>query len=174
MTIKPIPLIVALALTGLPLAAHAEDYCSELPTLLSSVDALTTQARGLIQTDSASHPGVTGLAYTLNDLDYMLVTVIPATRPYADSAASHGTPGGGAWGYQVHSQVIYAQGLEAELNDAEHWLIGVIAVASGVGYQNSYEAVDTIVKAHNAATSLDRTAMFCYLAAAASYSGLHL
>jgi hypothetical protein len=69
MTVRPIPLIIALALTGLPLAAHAEDYCGQLPALLSSVATLTTQARNLIQTDSASHPGVTGLAHTLNDLD---------------------------------------------------------------------------------------------------------
>lgn len=164
MTIKPIPLTVALALTALPLAAHAEDYCSQLPALLSSVETLTTQARNLVQTDSASHPGVTGLAHTLNDFDYMLGTVIPATSPYANGAAYHGTPGGGAWGYQVHAQVIYAQGLEAELNDAEHWLIGVIAAAGGVGFDNSYEAVNTIVRAHSAATSLDRAAMFCYLA----------
>lgn len=174
MTIKLIPLIVALALTALPLAAHAEGDCGQLPDLLLSIETLTIQARNLVQTDSTSHPGATGLAHTLNDLDYMLGTVIPAIRPYADGARDRGTPGGGAWGYQVHAQVIYLEGLDAELNDAEHWLIGVVAAASGVGYQNSYEAVNTIVEAHNAATSLDRAAMFCYLAAAASYSGLHL
>jgi len=173
MIIKPVPLIVALALTALPLAAHAEGPCEQLPALLSSVQTLTTQARALVQIDATSHPGVTGLAHSLNDLDYVLGTVIPAARPYANSAASHGTPGGGAWGYQVHAQVIYAEGLQAELNDAEHWLISAIAIASGVGYQNSYDAVKTIVVAHDAATSLDRAAMLCYLAAAASQGGLH-
>ncbi|MEO7730943.1 MAG: hypothetical protein ABIY55_08240 [Kofleriaceae bacterium] len=38
----------------------------------------------------------------------------------------NGTPGGGAWAYQVHAGVIYAQGLDAELDDAEHWLIGIV------------------------------------------------
>jgi hypothetical protein len=61
------------------------------------------------------------------------------------------------------------QGLDAELNDAEHWLLGIVA---GNSLQRSYDAVAIIVSAHHAATKLDQSAMLCYMSAAAP--GLHL
>lgn len=164
-TLRLVTLAVALAAGYAPRAAHAgpTDWCGQLPALVDDVKAKTVMARDLVQWDNSLHPGVTGIQYALNDLNYLLSTVIPATRSIAVDAMSHGTPGGGAWGYQVHAQVIYAQGLDAELNDAGHWLIPVVYAN---GWTNSFSAVMKIVDAHNAATTLDYVAMRCYMSAA--------
>lgn len=164
-------ILVAFALTALPSAARADpapNPCGDLPALVLTVNTLTMQARSLVQLDLIAHAGLGDLNFVLNDLDYILNVVVPTYRPYANTAASMGTPSGGPWAYQVHAGVIYAQGLDAELNDAEHWLIGVVAANS---LQNSYDGVGIIVDAHNAATKLDKTAMLCYMSAAASHLG---
>jgi hypothetical protein len=156
-------ILVAFALTALPLAARADpapNPCGDLPALFSTVNTLTMQARDLVQLDLTAHPDFRNLNFVLNDLNYVLNVVIPTYSPYANTAASRGTPGGGAWAYQVHAGVIYAEGLDAELNDAEHWLIGVVAAHS---LPRSFDAVGIIVSAHNAATDLDLAAMLCYM-----------
>lgn len=164
-------ILVVFALTALPSAARADpapNPCGDLPALVSTVNTLTMQARALVQLDLTAHADSGGLKFAKNDLDYILNVVIPTYSPYANTAASMGTPSGGPWAYQVHAGVIYAQGLDAELNDAEHWLIGVVAASS---LQHSYDGVGIIVDAHNAATKLDNAAMLCYMSAAASHLG---
>ena len=93
--------------------------------------------------------------------------VAARAAPYAAEAAARSTPGGSAWGYQVHMFLVPAGDIGGALSNAASWAL-ISAVYNHSQY--TYDAVSVIRRARDLATQLDLEASLCY---ASGYAPFH-